>query len=115
MKLAMASFALAALTMAPVAAQAASFSTPTSARAFISANGTGATNSAADYSTGFFGTPTEFRSFFQFNLPTFTGKISSARLRLNTGALAASAFPINYQISSLADSSVFSAVGTGTV
>ena len=122
MKAALMSLAGAALAVTPVAVQAASFSIPASARGFATSANIGGGASDNPYSAGFFGGPQggEFRNYFAFNLPSFTGTVTSARLRLNTGLLGTNgSFPINYQITSLAafpaGGSDFPSLGTGTL
>jgi hypothetical protein len=112
--------ALAALAVTPVTVQAASFSIPASARGFASSVNIGVVASNSPYSAGFFGPQGEFRNYFAFILPSFTGTVTSARLRLNTGRLGTDgSFPINYQITSLAafpaGGSDFPSLGTGTL
>jgi hypothetical protein len=117
-KAALMSLALAALAVTPVAVEAASFSVPASARGFANSQGIG----IESYVVGFFGGPQrEFRNYFAFTVPSFTGSVTSARLSLNTGTLATNgSFPINYRITSLAalpnpDGSDFALLAAGTL
>jgi hypothetical protein len=120
-KAALMSLAVAAFAVTPVAVQAASFSVPASARGFATSANIAGVASNNPYSAGFFGVQQgEFRNYFAFNLPSFTGTVTSARLRLNTGILGTNgSFPINYQITSLAafpaGGSDFPSLGTGTL
>jgi hypothetical protein len=116
MKAALMSLAVAALAVTPVAVQAASFSVPASARAFALPGTSSEINAVSDYSTGFFGSETEYRTYFVFNLPTFTGTVSSARLNLAAGTIGSGSFPIRYQLTSLGSGQgLFATLGTGTL
>jgi len=96
--------AIAALTMTPVAARADSFSIAADARGFVTEALFGGTSSTGNYAAGNLAPFGEVRNFFQFSLPTFTGTVTSARLRLDAGTIAlGQTSPLVYQITSLAE------------
>lgn len=126
MRVTLMSVAVAALLAITPAAQAASFNISTTARGYINSNGDPITSSAsANYLAGLVsdgGSGEEYRNFFQFILPTFTGTVTSARLRIHInerGVLGEQSPAVAYRVTSLADlpddPGDFSALGTGTL
>jgi hypothetical protein len=110
------------------AAHAASFAIDTYTRGNIDSTGfIGFVDPLAGYNAGFvrnevieaLGLPSlESRNFFQFSLPVFSGRVTSARLRINAGLVQTDRPPVTYQITSLVSlpdaADDFAAVGTGT-
>ena len=129
MRVVLMSVAVAALVAVTPAAQAASFNIGANARGYITDGGTttfGGPNEnylAGLVSDGADGE--EYRNYFRFSLPTFTGTVSSARLRIdiNDGpfpAILGNQSPtVLYQVTSLAGlpdhPDDFSALGTGAL
>ena len=129
MRVALLSVAIAAAAAITSAAEAVSFNIDASARGYIT--DTGVTNIGGpneNYLAGLVSDDAngeEYRNFFRFSLPTFTGTVSSARLRIDINdstipAILGNQSPtVAYQLTSLAglpdDASDFSALGTGTL